>query len=500
MQDYATPPLLSVRHVKKRFGGTVALHDLDWDIERGEVHCLIGENGCGKSTLIKIICGVHAPDEGATIAFDGVERSYMTPPLAKALGIEVIFQDLSLFPNLTVAENIAGDFGSGNPAAFVSRAAMRRRAAAAMTRIEATLPLDAPVSALSVSQRQLVAICRGLAANARLLFMDEPTASLTRNEVDVLFRAVRRLLEQDVSIVFVSHKLDEIQEIADRVTIIRDGRKVATLPASELDTDKMTELMTGETIVSQPKPAMMSGSAKFLEVEGLTRAGEFSDVKFSIFAGEIVGIIGLLGAGRTELALTLFGMSRPDRGTIRISGTNQVLRSNRDAIAHGVAYVSEDRLNLGLNLRQSIADNVAVTVLERMRNGLGQISVSHRRDLADKWVAKLGVKASSVRAPVFTLSGGNQQRIVLAKWLATAPRLLILDSPTVGVDVRNKQAIYDTIQQLARQGMAVLLISDEVPEVYFNSDRVLHMRAGKIVGEYVPATTGHEAIAEAVYA
>jgi len=500
MKDKIPPPLLSVRRLSKNFGGTVALLDVAWEVQRGEVHCLIGENGCGKSTLIKIISGVCAPDEGASISFDGVDRSAMTPHLAKMLGIEVIFQDLSLFPNLTVAENIAGDYGVGNVAAFVSRAEVRRKAAAAMARIEASLPLDAPVSALSVSQRQLVAICRGLAANARLLFMDEPTSSLTRAEVDVLFRAVRRLLKQDVSVVFVSHRLEEIKEIADRVTIMRDGKKVVTLPAGELDTDRMTELMTGETIFAGLRPATTRASEKIIEIGDLSRQGEFSDVSFSVAAGEVVGIIGLLGAGRTELALTLFGMSKPDRGNIRIAGADKILRSNRDAIGQGIAYVSEDRLNLGLNLRQSIADNVALTVLGRLRNALKQIPVSVRRDLAEKWIAKLGVKASSVQAPVLTLSGGNQQRIVLAKWLATKPRLLILDSPTVGVDVRNKQAIYATVQELAREGVAVLLISDEVPEVYFNCDRVLHMRAGRIVGEYDPTVTERHVIAEAVYA
>jgi simple sugar transport system ATP-binding protein len=500
MENADAPVLLSVRHVRKQFGGTIALHGIDWDVREGEVHCLIGENGCGKSTLIKVISGVYAPEGGASIAFAGVERGAMTPHMAKSLGIEVIFQDLSLFPNLTVAENIAAEFSVGNVAAWVNRGAIRKRAKEAMARVGADLPLDAPVAALSVSQRQLVAICRGLAANARLLFMDEPTASLTRNEAGVLFEAVRRLVAQRVSIVFVSHRLEEIKEIADRVTVMRDGRKVTTVPASEIDTDRMTELMTGEAIATELKPAASISSAAVLEVRGLSRRGEFDNVNMTIAQGEIVGLIGLLGAGRTELALSLFGMTRPHSGAIVVNGVERNFRSNLDAIAHGVAYVSEDRLNLGLNLRQSIADNVAITVLDRIKNRLGQIPVALRNNLAEKWVKKLGVKASSARAPVLTLSGGNQQRIVLAKWLATAPKLLILDSPTVGVDVRNKQAIYNTVLDLARAGVAVLMISDEVAEVYYNSDRVLHMKEGRIVGEYRPRAVDRNTIAEAVYA
>ena len=500
MENPDASPLLSVRHVRKRFGGTIALHDIDWDVRKGEVHCLIGENGCGKSTLIKIISGVYAPEDGATIAFEGIERAAMTPHLAKSLGIEVIFQDLSLFPNLTVAENIAAEFGVGNVAAWVNRGDIRKRAKQAMARAGANLPLDAPVSGLTVSQRQLVAICRGLAANARLLFMDEPTASLTRAEVGVLFGAVRRLVEQRVSIVFVSHRLDEIKEIADRVTVMRDGRRVTTVLAGEIDTDGMTELMTGESITTRLKPVAIPAGANIVEVRQLSRAGEYHDVNFAIAPGEIVGLIGLLGAGRTELALSLFGMTRPHSGSILVSGVEQHFRTNRDAIARGIAYVSEDRLNFGLNLRQSISDNIAITVLDRLKNAWRQVSVGTRNALAVTWVARLGVKASSVDASVLTLSGGNQQRIVLAKWLATHPKLLILDSPTVGVDVRNKQAIYATVLELARSGVAVLVISDEVNEVYFNADRVLHMRDGRIVGEYRPAAVERSDIADAVYA
>lgn len=495
-----TQPMLELRGISKSFGGTTAIDEMDWEVAEGEIHCLVGENGCGKSTLIKIVSGVHRPEPGGAIGLAGAWHKSLTPHAAKALGIQVIFQDLSLFPNLTVRENIGADYTAASLFAPVSRKAMRARAIAAMDRVGTQLPLEATVGSLSVSQRQLVAICRGLASNARLLFMDEPTASLTRHEADILFATVRRLKEQGVSIVFVSHRLDEIIEIADRVTVMRDGRKVATSKASEVDIDRLTELMTGERITDKTVETDIAGGAARLTVSGLSRRGEFSDVSFSVAPGEVLGIVGLLGAGRTELALTLFGMTRADSGTVRLDGEELHLRSNRDAIAKGIAYVSEDRLSLGLNVRQSISDNIALTVLERIRDRLGQVPAARRMLVANEWVERLGVKTHSVSAPVLTLSGGNQQRVVLAKWLATNPRLLILDSPTVGVDVRNKKAIYELVRALADKGVSIILISDEVSEVFFHANRVLHMAHGRLMGEYRPRTSSRQQISDAIYA
>lgn len=495
-----TQPMLELRGISKRFGGTTALDTIDWQVAEGEVHCLVGENGCGKSTLIKIVSGVHRPEAGGEIGFAGEWNKSLTPHAAKALGIQVIFQDLSLFPNLTVYENIGSDYGGAGLLAPVRRKAMRARAIAAMERVGTRLPLDAKVGGLTVSQRQLVAICRGLASNARLLFMDEPTASLTRHEAEILFATVRRLKEQGVSIVFVSHRLEEIIEIADRVTVMRDGRKVATSITSEVDIDRLTELMTGETISHQTLDNDVPQDTPRLQVSGLARRGEFEDVSFSVAPGEVLGIVGLLGAGRTELALTLFGMTQPDRGTIRLDGEELQLSSNRDAISRGIAYVSEDRLSLGLNVRQSISDNIALTVLDRLRDRLGQVPVKRRRALAERWVGRLGVKTQAVSDPVLTLSGGNQQRIVLAKWLATDPRVLILDSPTVGVDVRNKKAIYDLMRTLTNEGLSIILISDEVSEVFFHAHRVLHMAGGRLMAEYQPRASSRQQIADAVYA
>jgi simple sugar transport system ATP-binding protein len=491
---------LALSGIGKRFGGTVALDAIEWSVEPGEVHCLVGENGSGKSTLIKILAGVHEPDPGGMIMVDGVPYQRLTPHQARALGIQVIFQDLSLFPNLSVLENIAIGLELGSALKAPPRRAMRETALAALARLDAHLPLDVPVGNLSVAQRQIVAICRGLAANARLLFMDEPTASLTRHEVDLLLETVRRLKAQGVAIVFVSHRLEEVVEIAERVTVLRDGRKVGTFAASEIDDHRLAELMTGRRIEHKVRARRFEARQPVMELRNVARAGEFEDISFALHAGEIVGLTGLLGAGRTELALALFGMAPLERGEILMSGTPIQLGSNRDAVAHGIAYVSEDRLSLGLNLRQSIADNISLTVLDQLSGQAGLVSPADRTGMAQSWVARLDIRATHVGAAVQTLSGGNQQRVVLAKWLATRPKVLILDSPTVGVDIRNKQGIYDVVRQLAERGVTILLISDEVPEVYFNADRILHMRDGRIAGQFIPGEVSEHDLAQAIYA
>ena len=492
--------LLSLSGISKRFGGTRALDSIDWSVAPGEVHCLVGENGSGKSTLIKILSGVHAPDVGGTITMDGVAHPYLTPHQARQLGIQVIFQDLSLFPNLSVEENIGIGMEQSGPLKPPPRRLMREAARAALARLDTELPLDAIVGRLSIAQRQIVAICRGLASNARILFMDEPTASLTRHEVDLLLATVRRLKDQGVSIVFVSHRLDEVVEIAERVTVLRDGRKVGTFPSAEIDDNRLAELMTGEGLEQTLSARPTSGRKRVLEVNGASRAGEFEDVSFNLHEGEVVGLIGLLGAGRTELALALFGMSRLASGEIALDGKRLAANSNRAAIRAGMAYASEDRLSLGVNLRQSVADNVAITLLGALRNRLGLIPFERRALLARSWIDRLNIRAAGVEVAAQTLSGGNQQRVVLAKWLATRPKVLILDGPTIGVDIRNKAGIHRLVRSLADGGMAILLISDEVPEVYFNCDRVLHMRSGRIVGEFVPGTASEAQLSEALYA
>ena len=493
-------PFLKLENIGKRFGGTVALDSVDWSVNPGEVHCLVGENGSGKSTLIKIVAGVHRPDAGGRIIIEGRTFDHLSPNYSKTLGIQVIYQDLSLFPNLRVWENIAIDQELGAPFLPIRRKAMRTIASEVLASLDARLPLDAIVGQLAVAERQIVAICRGLASNAKLLFMDEPTSSLTHHEVVRLLEIVRRLKGMGLAVVFVSHRLEEVVALAERVTVLRDGRKVDTLPAVEVDDHRLAELMTGSRITQTVKARNIARRDPVLELKGGGRRGEFTDISFALHAGEVLGIIGLMGSGRTELAIALFGMTQLDHGEIRVDGKPVQMRSNQDALRAGIAYVSEDRLLLGLNLRQSIADNIAITMLDGLANSFGLIPLHRRGGLAAEWIARLGIKASNVGSAVQTLSGGNQQRVVLAKWLAVNPKILILDTPTAGVDIRNKQGIYDIIRKLADEGVAIVLISDEIPEAYFNSDRILHMREGRMVNEYVPGVTSETILAEAIFA
>ena len=495
-----TIPLLQLEHVSKQFGGVKALDDVHFDIMPGEVLCLAGENGCGKSTLIKIISGVHRPEPGASMRFAGRPMETVTPGTARALGIQVIWQDLALFPEMSVAENIGFERNLGARPRLVDRGAMRAAAQSILDRLGVRLPLDAPLRSLPIAQRQIVAIARALVGHASIVFMDEPTASLSQAETDALLVIVRRLSAEGIAVVFVSHRLAEVLDVCSRVTVLRDGRLVGTFPTEGMTQTRLTELMMGKTFDYAVQERDLAAASPVLAVEGLSRGGEYEDISLTIRAGEIVGITGRLGSGRTELALSLFGMTQPDRGTITLEGKRVRFGNNRDAIRAGVAYVSEDRLQLGLVQPQSITDNTVIAVLDRLLGPPPLISFDKRDALVHDWIRNLGVKIGKPEDAVSTLSGGNQQRIVLAKWLATTPRLLVLDSPTVGVDVGARAGIFAIVHRLAETGLAILLISDEISEVYFNADRVLHMREGRIAGEYRPIETEIDAIEEAVHA
>jgi simple sugar transport system ATP-binding protein len=495
--DSAAPLFLDLKNVSKRFGGVRAVDAVDFDLAVGEVHCLVGENGCGKSTLIKIISGVLRPEFGAEMTIAGRPAGHLSPTDSVHRGIQVIYQDLSLFPNLTVAENI----GIGHHVDRIGPVhwrAIRAGARAAMARIGVSLDLDAKVGSLSIANRQLVAICRALAADARLVIMDEPTASLTRHEVDALLRLVLDLKAKGIATMFVSHRLDEVMEIADRVTVMRDGRKVGTYPAAEISAKRLAFLMTGKEFHYDVLDRRATRAEPVLEVQGLAKAGEFADIGFTLHRGEILGLTGLLGSGRTEMALALFGMNPPDAGTIRIDGKAAQIRSNREAIEHGIAYVSEDRLTLGLVLPQSIARNATVTIFDKLASGLGLIRRRLQRQRVADAIRELNIKVSNPENAVRTLSGGNQQRVVLAKWIATQPKILLLDSPTVGVDIANKDGIYEVVKALAARGVSVLMISDEIPEVLYHCHRVLVMRRGRIVGEFEPHETTEADLRQAV--
>lgn len=491
---------LRMHHVSKRFGGVQALDDVAIDVRVGEVHCLAGENGCGKSTLIKIVTGVYQPDSGTQIEVFGKRITANSPTRARANGIAVIWQDLALFPHMSVAENIGFDELVGGRPKLANLKGIRNRAADVMTRLGVSLDLDAALSALPIAQRQVVAIARALMSDARLVFMDEPTASLTQSETDALLKIVRNLSADGVAVVFVSHRLAEVLNIAERVTVIRDGKLVGVYPTEGMSQSRLGELMTGHTLETKIHARDRSQSDIMLEVEGLHRSGEFQDVSFSIRQGEVVGLTGLIGSGRTELAHALIGMSRLDGGVVRLDGKVIKPRSIRDAIKHGMAYVSEDRLTLGLVQPQSIADNTVASVLDRLLGSVGLISSRKKDDLVNSWMAQLSVKIGTPEDAVSTLSGGNQQRVVLAKWLATEPKLLILDSPTVGVDVGARAGIFQIVRKLAEEGLAILLITDEITEAYFNADRILHMADGRIQAEYDPHKTSVRALEEQVYA
>jgi len=486
-------------HISKTFGGVKALKDVSFEVKEGEVHCLAGVNGSGKSTLIKIIAGAYTPEPGASMTYFGHAEKAITPVLARKRGIAVIWQDLALFSHMTVAENIAFETLLSSVPKPVSHRKIRNQAHSAIELLGVELDLDARLHTLPIAQRQLVAIARALVGDAKLIFMDEPTASLTQTETNGLLKVVRSLSARGVAIVFVSHRLAEVLEISSRVTVLRDGSLIGVYDTAGMTQSKLTELMTGECFDSVVAARDRSAAAPVLEVDCLARPGEFKNVSLTIRSGEVVGLIGLIGAGRTELAHTLFGMTKAHSGQVKLNGKTVTFRSNRDAIKHGVGYLSEDRLTLGLIQPQSIADNQVLAVLPRLSNVFGLISPSRKKASVDQWIKALGIKLGNTDDAISTLSGGNQQRVALAKWLSIDPKVLILDAPTVGVDVSARAGIFKIVRRLAEEGLAILLISDEVPEVYFNADRVMHMEAGEVIAEYDPRVMDLQKMEESIY-
>lgn len=494
----AEEPLITLHNLSKTFGLNKALDNINLTLEKGEVHCLAGTNGCGKSTLIKIISGVYTPDDGAEIGLDGNRWSKLTPEMARELGVQVIYQDLALFPNLSVAENIAFELNMQGMLRPYHSSRLKRKAAEILDELNFMIDLDAKVESLPIAQRQQVAICRALVADARLVIMDEPTASLTRAEVNKLLRTVHYLKSKGITVVFVSHRLDEVREISDRVTVIRDGRMIGTYPAVEMTSLRLTELMTGVKVQHCRKVTNTSTDKVLLELIGFSRTNQYQDVSLTIREGEVVGLCGLLGSGRTELALSLFGITRPERGEMRLEDRTVRFRNHLEAIRAGIAYVSEDRLTLGMVQEQSVADNAVLTILDRLRGRFHLVNEYRKLKIVHEWIHKLDIRVADPLNPIGTLSGGNQQKVVLAKWILTQPKLLILDAPTVGVDVGAKDAIYQLIHQLAAEKIAILLISDEIPEVYYNCDRVLHFHKGRVVNEINPALVTEEYMAEVI--
>lgn len=481
-----TQPVLEVRGLSKSFSGVRALDGVDLELQPGEIHCLAGENGSGKSTLIKIISGVHRPDAGVVV-LDGRTHTQLTPLEAMRGGVQVIYQDFSVFPNLTVLENLAltSEISAGRR--LVNWRRFRRIAEEAIATIDFAVDLDARVGDLSVADKQLIAICRALLTSPRLIIMDEPTTALTHREVAALFKVITDLKARGIATLFVSHKLDEVFEISERFTILRNGKLVATAGTDELDQRSFARYMTGREFSDEALVPAAEPGAPVLEVAGLGLAEAFQDVSFELRRGEVLGITGLLGSGRTELALTLFGVFPADTGQLWVAGEPVRLRSIRDAIARGIAYVPEDRLTEGLMLERSIADNIVVTELDELSNRLGVLDARRRREEVNRWVEELRIATANPANPAGTLSGGNQQRVVLAKWLARRPEVLILNGPTVGVDIGSKNDIHELLRRLADEGMGIIVISDDIPELLRISNRILLLRRGRLVAELDPA-------------
>lgn len=481
----AAEPVLEVRDVVKTYGGVHALSSVSLALVPGEVHCLVGENGSGKSTLIKVISGVEKPDSG-TIVIDGRVHAHLTPNEAIRSGIQVIYQDFSLFPNLTAAENIAMLSELAERRALSSRNRIHAAAERVVTELGLRLDLDATVETLSVADRQLIAICRALVSDAKVLIMDEPTTALTHTEVQRLFVIVRRLQQRGVAIMFVSHKLDEVLQISQRVTVIRNGRLVESGEASGYTRRAIAKAMTGRDVGEERLVSDLAAETPvLLSVENLSRAGGFSDVSFALRAGEILGITGLLGSGRSEIAEAIFGIHPADTGTITVRGKQRKIRSIRDAVHAGIGYVPEDRLTQGLFLDVSIADNMVASSLDSYRTRSGLLDRRRvRRSIADLF-ARLRIQAPNVAAVVRSLSGGNAQRVVLAKWLDRKPSILVLNGPTVGVDIGSKEEIITILREQAAAGMGIIVISDDIPELVTSCHRILIVHDGRIVAELV---------------
>lgn len=482
----STPPAISIKNASKVFGGVRALDNVSFEVEQGEVHCLAGENGCGKSTLIKIITGVYQPEKGVQMNFFGNSFDTISPNEARNLGIAVIWQDLALFPEMTVAENIAFDSLLGNKPRLISKKKIFDIAKETITQLNVDIDLGISLKKLPIAKRQIVAIARSLVNKAKIIFMDEPTSSLTQSETDILLSIVRTLSKNKVSVVFVSHRLAEVIEIANRVTVIRDGELIGVYSSEGMTQTKLTELMTGQEFNSSVISKDKSDYPVILDVKNLSRLNEYKNINFKIRKSEILSLTGLIGSGRTELALSIFGRSKPDSGEIILNNKSLKLNSNRDAIDEGIGYVPEDRLSLGLVQPQPISGNLVLPILKVISKINGLISLKKKENIVTSFINDLNVKVGHHDDPVSTLSGGNQQKIVLAKWLASNPKLLILDSPTVGVDVGARVGLFKIIRNLANKGLAILMISDEVQEVYFNSDRVIHMSKGKFINEFNP--------------
>jgi rhamnose transport system ATP-binding protein len=489
----STLPTLRISGVAKSFGASNALTDVSFDVARGEVHALVGENGAGKSTLVKIITGILESDAGE-IALNGEIVRFATPIEARRAGVAAVYQDPKLFPHLDVAENIS--MGATPVTAFgtVDRRAAAARARASLARLGVEIDPNALIAELSMAELQFVEIARALTADLRLLILDEPTSALTPAEVEKLFRIVRSLRERGTSVVLITHRLEELDLIADAVTVLRDGRHVVTRPASELSRAEIVRMMVGrtmETLFAERKAR--TPGREVLHVERLSSVGVFSNVSFSLRAGEIVGMAGLVGSGRSEIAQACFGLAAPTSGQVTLDGRPVAPRSPKQMLGLGLAYLPEDRDGVGLIMASSIVGNITLPIVDQLAR-FGFVDDSAQRRVASNAVQTYDVRTTGIDQLVSDLSGGNRQKVAFAKWLSTRPKVLILDEPTHGIDVGSKAQVHRMIARLVEDGLAVLVISSDLTEVLAISDRILVVSEGELVAELDPATADQASI------
>nr|WP_106779216.1 sugar ABC transporter ATP-binding protein [Lysinibacillus timonensis] len=475
-------PLINMKNIVMSFGGIKALKGVDLVIQPGEIHCLAGENGCGKSTLIKVLSGVYTPDAGE-IYIDGKLISNVNPMNAIQNGIQVIYQDFSIFPNLSVAENIALPKLKSEKSKLVNWKSMKKVAKEALDKINIQLNLDEKLENLSVANKQLVAISRALIQDAKLIVMDEPTTALTHKEVKKLYEVILDLKSKGISVLFVSHKMEEIFTISEKITVLRSGQNIISEKAEDLNVEKLVYYMTGRKLENKFFEFTEKDVTPIVELRDFGLTGVFENINFSVRPGEIVGLTGLLGSGRTELAEALFGILPHNSGKILMNNNEVEISNVRDAIHNGIVYVPEDRLTEGLFLEHSIENNVIASNLKKFIKKSKTIDKDRIEEDVNYWVTTLGVVTDNPKKPVRTLSGGNQQKVVIAKWLSRKPQLLILNGPTVGVDIGAKEDIHNLIKDLAKDGMGVLMITDDIEELRHNCNRVLIMNKGRLVGE-----------------
>jgi ribose transport system ATP-binding protein len=482
--------LLELKGIQKNFGGVAALRNGNLAVERGEVHLLLGENGAGKSTLMKIVAGMLERD-GGQMVWDGREVHLRTPAEAASIGVAMVHQESLLAPHLSVAENIFLGREERLPGGWVNRGRMTERAARLIEEHHFPLQADWRVERLSPAGKQLVEICRAIQHGSSLLIFDEPTSSLSGAETTEVFRIVRTLCERNIGVIYITHRLEELRAVGDRVTILRDGETVHTGPLSEITTDRIIQHMVGREMVSIYAREPLPPGDELLRVEQLSRKGKLNDISFSLRAGEIVGMAGLMGAGRTELCRALFGVDPVDSGRVWVAGKEIDFSSPRAAVEAGIALATEDRQITGLALRLPIAHNLTLVNLPKISRA-GFLDRSEQNHVTSDYIAKLRIKANSARQLAGRLSGGNQQKVVIAKWLFRNARVFLFDEPTRGIDVGAKAEVFELMDRLARSGAAILMVSSELPELLQVADRILVMRQGRITGELSGRTTQEE--------